>query len=247
MFFETQKNIDIAGYADDNTPYTYSSNIEEVLENLQGALEQLFQWFSANYLVANAGKCHLLTSSKITKNIIISNTNVSSEQKVKLIGINLESRLNFDYHENTLLNKANKKYHALARVCNYMNTNKRRVLMKAFITSQFSYCPLVWRTMNNRINTLHEKALRLVYTNKSNLSFDDLLKEDKSVKIQQNNLQILATEIYKVKNDIGPKIMADIFHFVEKPYNPKNNSIMQRQANRSVYFGTESISSLAPK
>ena len=62
-----------------------------------------------------------------------------------------------------------------------MNTNKRRVLMKAFITSQFSYCPLVCmfdgRTMNNRIITLHEKALRLVYTNKSNLSFDDLLKE----------------------------------------------------------------------
>ena len=85
MFFETQKNIDFAGYADDNTPYTYSSNIEELLENLQGALEQLFQWFSANYLVANAGKCHLLTSSKITKNITISNTNVSSEQKLKLL------------------------------------------------------------------------------------------------------------------------------------------------------------------
>ena len=36
MFFETPKNIDFAGYADDNTPYTCSSNIEEVLENLQG-------------------------------------------------------------------------------------------------------------------------------------------------------------------------------------------------------------------
>ena len=35
MFFETPKNIDFAGYADDNTPYTCSSNIEEVLENLQ--------------------------------------------------------------------------------------------------------------------------------------------------------------------------------------------------------------------
>ena len=251
MFFEMPKNTDFAWYVDDNTPYTCSSNIEEVLENFQGALEQLFQWFSANHLVANAGKCHLLTSSKITNNIAISNTNVSSEQKVKLLGINLESRLNFDYHVNTLLNKANKKYHALARVCNYMNTNKRRVLMKAFITSQFSYCPLVWmfhsRTMNNRINTLHEKALRLVYTNKPNLSFDDLLKEDKSVKIHQKNLQILATEIYKVKNDLGPKIMADIFHFVEKPYNLRNNSIIQRQANRTVCFGTESISSLAPK
>ena len=56
MFFETPNNIDFAGYADNNTPYTCFSNIEEVLENLQGALEQLFQWFSANHLVANAGK-----------------------------------------------------------------------------------------------------------------------------------------------------------------------------------------------
>ena len=65
--------------------------------------------------------------------------------------------------------------------------------------------------MNNRVNTLHENALGLVYTNKSNLSFDDLLKEDKLVKIHQKKL-----EIYKVKNDLGPKIMADTFHFVKK-------------------------------
>ena len=123
--------------------------------------------------------------------------------------------------------------------------------MKAFITSQFSYCPLVWmfhsRTMNNRINTLHEKALRPIHTNKPNLSFDDLLEEDKSLKIRQKSLQILATEIYKVKDDLGPKIVADSFHFVEKPYNLRNNSIIQRQANHTVYFGTKIISSLAPK
>ena len=53
--------------------------IAEVLGNLHRALEQLFQWFSANHLVGNAGNCHLLTSSKITNNIAISNTNVSSE------------------------------------------------------------------------------------------------------------------------------------------------------------------------
>ena len=79
-----------------------------MLENLQGASEQLSQWFSANHLVANAGRCHLLTSSKIKNNITISNTSVSSEQKVKLLGITLESRLNYDYHVNTLLNKENK-------------------------------------------------------------------------------------------------------------------------------------------
>ena len=41
--------------------------------------------------------------------------------------------------------------------------------------------------------------------------------------------------------------MTDIFHFVEKPYNLRNNSIIHRQANRTVYFVTESISSNAPK
>ena len=84
-----------------------------------------------------------------------------------------------------------------------MNANKRRVFMKAVITSQFCCCPFVWmfhrRTMNNRANKIHEKALRLVHTKKSNISFDYLLKEDKSVKINQKNLQTFATEIYKVK------------------------------------------------
>ena len=57
--FNTPANIDFAGYANDNTPYTYSSYIENVLDNLQGALEKKFHWFSTNHLVANTGKRHL--------------------------------------------------------------------------------------------------------------------------------------------------------------------------------------------
>ena len=44
MFFETLENIDSAGYAGEDTPYTYYSNIENVLDNLQGALEKMFHW-----------------------------------------------------------------------------------------------------------------------------------------------------------------------------------------------------------
>ena len=128
---------------------------------------------------------------------------------------------------------------------------KRRVLMNAFITSQFSYCPLVWmfhsRALNNQINKIHGKALRLVYKNETFSSFDDLLKRDKSVSIHQKNLQILTTEIYKTNNDLVPKIMKDTFHFIQKPYNLRNDPELQRRRNRTVYFGTESISSLTPK
>ena len=104
--------------------------------------------------------------------------------------------------------------------------------MNAFITSQFSYCPLVWmlhsRTMNNKINKIHEKTLRLVYKDEKNLSLDDLLKKDQSVSIHQRNLQILATEMYKARNDLEPEIMKDIFHSVQKPYNLRNDSTPQR-------------------
>ena len=92
-----------------------------MLDSLRGALGKMFQWFSTNNLVANTGKCHLLINSKTLVDIHISNTEILNEEKVKLFGVNLEGRLHFDFHVNTLLKKASKKYHALARVCNYMN------------------------------------------------------------------------------------------------------------------------------
>ena len=84
------------------------------------------------------------------------------------------------------------------------------------------------RTVNNRINKIHEKALRFVNEDEANLSFDDLLKKD------------------EVRNDLGPEIMIDTFHFVQKPYILRNDSTLQRRRNLTVYFGIESISSFAP-
>ena len=61
-----------------------------MLDNLQGALEKMFHWFSANHLVANAGKCHLLTNSKTPVDGHISNTDILNEEKVRLLRVNLE-------------------------------------------------------------------------------------------------------------------------------------------------------------
>ena len=41
--------------------------------------------------------------------------------------------------------------------------------------------------------------------------------------------------------------MKDTCHFIQKPYNLRNNPELQSRRNRTVYFGTENISSLAPK
>ena len=73
--------------------------------------------------------------------------------------------------------------------------------MKAVIMSQLSYCPLVWmchsRILNNKINKLYERALRLVYDDRQP-TFEELLNIDNSVTIHHSNLQVLAADLYDV-------------------------------------------------
>ena len=103
----------------------------------------MFDWFSENFLKANADKCHLIASSKVPVDIQISDIKVTSESKVKLLSIQIDNRLNFDYHVSQFCKKASKKLHALTKICQYVETSKRRVLVNSFIISQFSYCPLI--------------------------------------------------------------------------------------------------------
>ena len=132
-----------------------------------------------------------------------------------------------------------------------MDQNKWKIPMKAFIILQFSYCSLAWmfhsRKAENRVNKIHERALWLVYDDSPYLSFDELLIKNKSVSIHQRNHQFLVTEIFKVKNRLSSRLTEDVFHFVNKPYDLRNNRILIRKRNRTVFCGTESLSYLAPR
>ena len=50
--------------------------------------------------------------------------------------------------------------------------------------------------MNNKINRLHERRLRIVHSEKTS-PFEILLEKDGSVTIHTRNLRTLATEIFK--------------------------------------------------
>ena len=65
-------NIDIASYADDNTPYIATDNIDDLIKSLEEAFTALFQWSDNNLLKNNPSECHLLISSdeNITVKII---------------------------------------------------------------------------------------------------------------------------------------------------------------------------------
>ena len=117
--------------------------------------------------------------------------------------------------------------------------------MKAFIESQFAYCPLTWmfhdRTVNQKINRVHERALRIVYEDDIS-SFDELLKKDQSVKIHHRNIQLLAVELYKTKHDISPLIMKDIFlPKIVQEDNMRTQSDFLLPPVKTVHYGHDSL------
>ena len=100
-----------------------------------------------------------------------------------------------------------------------MVTTKNRVLMNPFFKSQFNCCPLVWiccnRSLNTKINRLHERCLRIVYNDKKS-NFNELLVKDGSVSIHHQDFQKLAVEMFKVSRDLSPEIVNELFQFREQ-------------------------------
>ena len=123
----------------------------------------------------------------------------------------------FDSHVKSLCKKAGQKLNTLSRLAYQLDFNQRKLLMNAFITSQFSYASVVWMfhsyKQNHHKNHIHERALRFVYK-EYNSSFDKLLEKDNSFKIHDRNLQKLVTEIFKVKMNLGREIMKEVFETV---------------------------------
>ena len=82
-----------------------------------------------------------------------------------------------------VLRQESRKVSALARMSHFISQDRRRLIAKTFIESQFSYCPWVWmfhdRTINRKINRLHVRVLIIVY-NDYTASFEELLEIDAS-------------------------------------------------------------------
>ena len=186
------------------------------MDKLEGAAESAIIWFKNNGMKLNSDKCHLLVCGHKYEHMIcsIDDTKVIESHIVKLLGITIDSELKFNHHINSICKKASSKLNALSRQCAILPFYNRKMLMQAFFSSQFAYCPLVWmfcsRKMNTKINRLHFRALRIVPQDETS-TFEELLHKDGSITIHHKNLQLLATELFKVFNGLSPTFMRNIF------------------------------------
>ena len=229
------------------------------MEKLQCATKGAMEWFHYNGMKLNFSKCNLLVCGHKYESMIlkIDNTIVIETNLVTLLGIKIESELTFNKYMEMVCKKASQKLTALSRLCAFIPFHKRKLLMNAFFESQFSYSPLVCmfhsRQVNSKVNSLHYRALRMVYLEETS-SFEELLTKDGSVTIHHRNLQVLAVEMFKVIRGMATTFMNEIFSRNENAFadnlssNTRSKSIFYNPSNpKTVYHGLETLRCLGPK
>ena len=164
----------------------------------------------------------------------------------KFLGFKIDNRINFDTHVKGLSKKANNELSALERAS--ISFEKKKLLMNSLFNAQFNYCPLIWmlhsRINNSKIKHLHDHCLRLVYNDKQS-SYEE---KNGTVSIHHINLQILATEMFKVKTELSPEIISDIFtQRINNHYNLRHINHFEATFVRAVYNETERVSYLGLK
>ena len=198
-------------------------------------------------MVLNGDKCHFMCLGKDTEKepFIFNNFIFNNSNEEKILWITIDNKLTFKGHSKILCRKAAQKMGALSRLLNHLGDSQKRLIFKSLIKSQFNHCPLIWmfgsRTSNNMINKIHERALRLILNDHTS-DFDTLLQNN-----NDRNIQTLMIEIYKMKNNLNPPVMDNMFEKRNNTYNLTNFQEFATKRKRTVKMGLETLNYRSPQ
>ena len=84
------------------------------------------------------------------------------------------------------------------------------------------------RKLNNKTHRIHERALRIIYNDKSS-SYGELLTKDSSVKINHRKTRVLAIEICKVVLRTSSPLLHEVFVLRQCNYDLHGNNFLERR------------------
>ena len=155
-----------------------------MISRLENDIQKTLFWFESNMMVTNPSKFQVMfmgLGNDCKLCIEIDKMVVKTVDKVKLLGVIIDSKLKFDEHVKSLCLKANRNISTLSRVAKIIDKQECKLLYNSFVISNLRYSPLIWmfcgQTANNKVNRVHKRALRVVLRD-YDASFDELLVEN---------------------------------------------------------------------
>ena len=107
-------------------------------------MENVYEWFAYNSMKANPDKFQFIIQGNTGSHTLkIGDINIKSVSYITLLGITIDSKLNFKEYINNIVKKAYYKLYALKRIRNFLTFEKAKILACSMIESQFAYCLLI--------------------------------------------------------------------------------------------------------
>ena len=121
-------------------------------------------------------------------------------------------------------------------------------LYKSAILPHLTYCHIVWNfckvSDRKKLERIQEKALKAVY-NTNNLTYNELLCRAKLPTLYNRRLQDIAVLMYKVKNNLSPPHITELFRRKEQRYELRNADF-ELPRFKSVRYGKHSLRYFGP-
>ena len=244
-------NADIFNYADDNTLSISNNSLELVIELLIKDTKNTMQWFLENYMQANPEKFQIMfmkpqrSKTELPEYVSIENVSIKTSEKVKLLGITIDSNLNFDEHVKTICKKASTQLKILFRFRSFLGLKEKETLYRTFILSNFNFCPVVWnfcsKTAARKIEKIQERALRFL-TGCNTLSYIELLQKTGSTTMYINRMKCIAVEVFKCIYNLNPAFMNKMFVVKELDTDMRDPCILIVPRFKKIMYGRKTFS-----
>ena len=222
--------------------------MEKVIDSLTHDSNKLLDWFHFNPMQANPEKFQGIAIGKKSHETITSlklkDTPIVFENEVKLLGITVDFKLNFDTHISNICKKASRQLNCLKRLGKFLTRLGRLTVYHSFILSNFNYCPLTWHFCSEantkKMERIQERTLRFIYDD-HNTSYEDLLMKSKLPSLKLRRIRTMALESFKIINKDCPVILQDLLTVKHNRYNFRYHNTVEVPHARTTRFGLQSF------
>ena len=133
---------------------------------------------------------------------------ITNTLQIKLLGVEIDDKLNFTSHISNICIKASQKVGVLLRLRNLIPCEAKLIIYKSSILPHLTYCHLVWHNCRSqsdsrKIERIQERAIRAVFNSHSE-SYENLLVRAELPSLLNRRLQDIAILMYKAKYGLTP-------------------------------------------
>ena len=170
-FYYFIKNVNLHNFAYDNTITTFAQNVGTLISILESESKIAIDWFETNKMIVNPGKFQSIIIDKkkqdhTKETFEIGDKVIEASPSVKLLGVLIDDKLNFNLHITNICRSAANQLNALIRLKQFLSFEAKKVLVNSYFYSNLNYCPLVFPSAKslNKMESLQKRALRYLYS-----------------------------------------------------------------------------------